>query len=427
MKIDKDRFKRKERGAYIPDSEDTLRDNESSNMRVLVLTTSFPSSAYPGSGIFVRRMLAHLPAKFQITVLTPDHDCTFEAISDPRVLVKSFRYAPRLLQTLAHKPGGLPVSLRQNPVLWFWMPFFVAAMLFSTLVEARRADIINAQWSLCGVVAGVVGWILCKPVITTLRGEDVYRSRTSILFRLLLDGCSFFSHHMVTVSDIMARKLTRVVRYTKNRVSVIPNGVMPSAQNGERSDAGQPTCISIGSLIPRKQMETVILAYASVLKAVPDLKLEIIGEGPERERLSAMAAHHGVAESVAFSGMLKPEEVPDRLIAGKVFVLASTSEGRPNVILEAMAARVPVVASDIPGTREMIGANERGLLFPAGDVEQCAACIGRLLSDKALAARLTANAGQWLIEQGLTWDNAALRYAALYERVHADIIEQRKQ
>jgi hypothetical protein len=127
-------------------------------MRLLVLTTSFPSTAYPHSGIFVRRMLERLPEHIQVIVLTPGLNRPGEFRGQGnRMRVRGFRYAPGAWQTLAHGEGGIPVALRREPWQWALVPVFCLAMLAQTLRFGRRADLIHAHWSVCGLIAGIVG------------------------------------------------------------------------------------------------------------------------------------------------------------------------------------------------------------------------------------------------------------------------------
>src|SRR5690606_2110887 len=96
------------------------------------------------------------------------------------------------------------------------------------------------------------------------------------------------------------------------------------------------------------------------------------------------------------------------------FVLASRWEGMPNAVLEAMAAGVPVVATDVEGIRELIDDGVHGLVVPAGDAASLAAGLNRLLKDPAAARTLASNA-QAKVSQEFTWGGAARRFALLYE------------
>jgi glycosyltransferase involved in cell wall biosynthesis len=101
-------------------------------------------------------------------------------------------------------------------------------------------------------------------------------------------------------------------------------------------------------------------------------------------------------------------------------VLPSRAEGRGLVLLEAMAAGVPVVASDIPGPREIVLEGETGLRFPVGDVLRLADAVERLLSDAALRARLASGGRALIAREGLTTDASAARHLAVYRAVLAD-------
>ncbi|MFZ1984351.1 MAG: glycosyltransferase [Desulfatitalea sp.] len=388
-------------------------------MRLLVLTTSYPSSTYPHSGVFVRRMLERLPEDIQITVLTPGLDRTVFFESDKkRIVTHAFRYAPRAWQTLAHGPGGLPVALRNRPWQWALVPFFCMAMLWNTICLARRVDLIHAHWSVCGVIAGLAGRLMGVPVVTTLRGEDVTKAEAGLLYQAVIRWCGVLNDQIVTVGQTMADRVGRWLSAKAARVTVVANGAGGwFGTMASRADDQGFTLAVIGNLIPRKKVDSVVRALAILAGHTLSIRLFIVGEGPERAPLEALTGRLGLAGQVVFTGSLAPERVQDLLVRCHAMVLASRSEGRPNVVLEAMAAGVPVVAGDIAGVRELIAHQERGLLFPAGDERRLAAHLRSLMDDPALGRRLAANARQWLDDQGLTWENTARRYADIYRQV----------
>jgi len=332
-------------------------------------------------------------------------------------------YAPRAWQTLAHGEGGIPVALRHRPWQWVVAPVFCMALAVQTLRYARCADLIHAHWSVCGVIAGVAGRLMGRPVVTTLRGTDVSAAEKSLLFRWTIRCCGIFSDHMVTVGQAMARRVAGWLPGPTDKLSVIANGVgnrfRHKAQIGTRQTF---TVAVIGHLIALKNVDGVVRAFVD-LAGNSAARLLIVGDGPERAALEALVRRLGQSERVTFTGAILPDAVPEILAQCNALVLASRSEGRPNVVLEAMAACVPVVASDIDGVRELILHGERGLLFPVGDVRQLAAHLRRLMDEPDLARRLAANARQWVDEQGLSWENAARRYAELYR----DVLRRRQQ
>ena len=222
-------------------------------MRVLLLTTSYPSIAYPVSGIFIQRMLQQLPESVRITVVTPDSDHPDSAIISGPIKTIRFRYAPRSRQILAHKPGGLPAALQGELRNGGLIPSLLMAMSWATIVQAFKNDLIHAQWSVCGVMAGLVGVITNKPVITTLRGTDILWAGVSPAFRQTVKSCGWLSARVVTQSYAMADQLGRWFPHFRKKIVVIPNGVggrYPPTQ----TQRGQAFTIGVvGNLIPLKR------------------------------------------------------------------------------------------------------------------------------------------------------------------------------
>ena len=146
----------------------------------------------------------------------------------------------------------------------------------------------------------------------------------------------------------------------------------------------------VGRLWPQKRVKDAIWAV-DLLKVIrDDVHLLVIGDGPQRSRLRQYRDQVGIEDKVHFLG--ERGDVPRLMPHFDVLWSTSGYEGQSNVILEAMAAGVPVVATDIPGTRELVLADATGFLVPVGDRAGFAKCTQRLLNDPALSARLSAAA-----------------------------------
>jgi glycosyltransferase involved in cell wall biosynthesis len=144
----------------------------------------------------------------------------------------------------------------------------------------------------------------------------------------------------------------------------------------------------IGQLITRKRLDTLIDAFAAL--DVPGKCLVIVGDGPQRAEIEARAQHVGLSDRVRFLGFRE-----DRLALLRgfdVIVLPSSLEGIPRCLMEAMAAGVPMVSSDIAGSRELVHHDRTGLMFPLGQPQALTAALRRLADDPALRARLAASA-----------------------------------
>ena len=384
----------------------------------MVLTTSFPLTMQSASGVFVERLVRALPEDVRATVLTPASDSAHPPTRRGRYAVVPVRYAPRSLQRLAHVPGGVPVALRSQPWLWLLVPILIAALFIACVRALRRSHVAHANWSACGVIAGLAGALLRRPVVTSLRGEDVARLESSALARLLLRLCAALSDRLVTVSAHMLPLIERHLGSRACKASFIPNGVDDDLltlpiRDGTRASGRR--LLAVGSLIARKRLDTIVRALAE--PGAADAELVLVGDGPERERLDALARSLGVQRRVRFVGALEPGAMPGAYREADVFILASAAEGRANVLIEAMASGLPVVVSDIPGARDVIEPGRNGLLFTPGDAAALARVLGELSVDAALAARLAGAGRQWVRDQGLTWAAAGARYASLYREL----------
>jgi glycosyltransferase involved in cell wall biosynthesis len=384
-------------------------------LRVVVVTTSFPLSRDSVSGVFVECLVRSLPADFDVSVIAP---CGVEphprSAHIPFTLL-TFRYAPRPWQRLAHRPGGIPVALRENRLLYLLLPGFLVAMFIAVVRAGRTAAVLHANWSISGVIVGFVGWLLGRPVITTLRGEDVTRARRSLISRLLLRCCLHFSDQVVAVSESITQHLRDDYPRYATRVQFVPNGVRDELLRipVERSRHGGLRLLTVGSLIPRKGIETIIRSLAICLPETR-VNLTVVGAGPLKSHLERLVHDLGCTGHVQFVGAVPPGQLRPYFAQADVFILASFSEGRPNVVLEAMAAALPVVASRIEGVTELIRNGKEGLLFDAGDPRQLAEKIGRFSSDPAMRYRLGRSGRNYITRNGLSWTNAGTRYGDIY-------------
>jgi len=385
-------------------------------MRIAIVTTSFPLQPDASSGIFVWRLAAALPDELEKTVITPCPDFPVQADLHNGISVQCFRYAPRRWQRLAHGPGGIPVALRRHRWMILLLPVLLGAMLLSCFRVARRVDVLHANWSINGLVAGMAGRLTGTPVITTLRGSDVSRLSASRLQRLLLAGCLRTSCRVVTVNDAIRNRICSLYPRYSSRVVTVPNGVDSELLSIARLPVtDRPLRItSIGNLNPNKGMH-LILAALALVKSPGAIRLQIVGDGPERNRLQSMADKLSAARAtVQLTGAVAPDRIPALLADTDIFILASYAEGRPNVVLEAMAAGLPVLGSDIDGIRELVTHGDTGLLFRVDDPGALAGQLERLLQDPALRERLGQAARRFIISSRLSWERCAGSYHELY-------------
>lgn len=208
------------------------------------------------------------------------------------------------------------------------------------------------------------------------------------------------------------------------KFEVIPNGIEPESARTPLTKAqlyaelGLPDNArligAVGRLWPQKGYKDLIWS-AELLKVVrEDSHLLIIGEGPQLAQLLRWRDSQDIADRVHFLG--HRNDVPALLPHLSCFWLGSSYEGQSNAVMEAMQAGIPVIATDIPGNRDLVVPEETGFLYPVGDRATLARLTHRLLDDHVLAERFSA-AAKHRIREHFSVDGMVQRHVALYERL----------
>lgn len=181
-----------------------------------------------------------------------------------------------------------------------------------------------------------------------------------------------------------------------SKLRLVHCGVIPE-QYDRATRVGSGRILFVGRLAAVKGVPLLFDALKRLLPDHPGASLTVIGDGPARAELEAMAAEPPLAGRVSFLGYRGQAEVAEELARSDMLVLPSFAEGVPVVLMEAMASRMPVIASQVAGIPELIRDGESGHVVPAGDVDSLADRMGRLLADPALRGRM-GEAGRAMIE-----------------------------
>ena len=207
------------------------------------------------------------------------------------------------------------------------------------------------------------------------------------------------------------------------KLRLIHNGIGPAPASSTTREqllgelnlpAGTRLVAAVGRLWPQKRLKDLIWATDLLQVIRDDVHLLVIGEGPQREALERYARLCHVAQRVHFLGTR--HDVPRLMPHFDVLWLASSFEGLPNVVMEAMAAGVPVVASDIAGNRELVVHDRTGYLAPVGDRAGFARFANKILEDRALQERLGC-AGRQRIGAEFTVEAMVAGHAAVYREL----------
>ena len=375
---------------------------------ILVFSTLFPNGAQPHAGVFIRERMFRVARHLPLVVVAPVPWFPLQG------LIRRFRPHFRPMPPRHEVQQGIEVHHPR----FFCIPgigkrldgLFLALGSYRTVRHLRRQRglaVIDSHFGYPdGYAATLLGRWLGMPVSITLRGTEPRHSRTPAL-RSRLRKALQRAHRIITVSDSL-RRLALELDIDDAKVTVVGNGVdtekfFPMEQAAARRDWGLPLqgryLITVGGLVERKGFHRVIEVLPALRAQYPDLHYLIVGgasaEGDWTERLQAMVQTAGLEDWVHFLGPVPHERIRELLSAADLFVLSTRNEGWANVLLEAMACRLPVVATDVGGNAEVVNSPTLGRIVPFDDRQALQDSLARALAHDwdrdAIAAHARAN------------------------------------
>lgn len=215
----------------------------------------------------------------------------------------------------------------------------------------------------------------------------------------------------VVANSRAARQTLEAEGVAPESIAVIPNGVNPTFLAPVERRPAMRTILTVANLRAEKSHETLLAAAAAMVGAHPDLRFQIVGDGPRRGELEQLAAALGLGGHVEFLG--HREDIPALLAAADLFVLPSRSEAFPNGAIEAMAAGLPVVACAVGGLLDLVEDGRTGLLVPAGDADALRRALESLVSQPARANAMGA-AARDAVRQHYSFDRMVGSFQELY-------------
>jgi glycosyltransferase involved in cell wall biosynthesis len=284
--------------------------------------------------------------------------------------------------------------------------------LLTLLSVLRRKGADADVWLIQGLplAAGIMAALLRRPAVHKVVGDGAWetaRNRgwfagTLDAFQTARKGPRFAALRAWVATPLRwARAVVVPSRYLggivqgwgvpPGRIRLIYNAVEPAAVPPPRPREPRPfTLVTVCRLAPWKGVDGLLKALAEL----PDCRLVVVGDGPQEGALKREAARLQLAGRIEWTGALGNAEARAHIAAGDVFVLNSTYEGLPHVVLEAFEAGRPVIATAVGGTPELVRHGETGVLIEAGRPDQLAAAVRALRADPALAQRLTEGAAR---------------------------------
>lgn len=324
----------------------------------------------------VRAPVRQLPRSLQEDTLRTLRRHLREAATAP------WRYARALASAAARGRAG-------------WRDFARAGWLAGQLREDGVAHLHTHFISTPADVATLVSTLSGRPFSISAHAKDIYLARSEDLARKL-----HAARFTVTCTDFNCRTLRAAAPAAT--VQRMYHGIDAAVFHPSRRavPALVPRILAVGRLVEKKGLDTLVEACRLLRGRGVPYRCEIVGYGAERERLAALIAAHGLDDQVQLCGKLTREQVVERYARTAVFVQPSRvaadgdRDGIPNVLLEAMAMGLPVVATRVSGIPEVVQHGDNGLLVGVDDAAAVADAVQQLVETPELAARLGRNARQ---------------------------------
>jgi len=403
----------------------------------LEIAQDFPDEYYPSRGMFVKQAIDAIAQRPGVRV---------EVVS-PRAFVLPFKWFPH------HDFSRLPLKKREKLYTVHYPRYLYPApkRFLYRLAGRSYGHFVNRY--LRGVVFDACGgpgnrpalmhvhfpypdaagvWRMAKewgiPFVCHVRGG--FQVATGRPYKSVEPGLLKALHaadHIISVSEDTRREYMEK-GIPGEKITVVPNGVdqalfRPVPLEEARRKCGLPgpgekqVMLFVGYLRPRKGIDLLVEALPDIFMEHRSSILVIIGEGFLEKKLRKRVEEMGFTERVVFRKMVPHEEMPYWENAADVVVLPTLAEGRPNIVIEAMACGRPIVSTAVSGIPELVESGASGILVPPRDRTALVESVGEVLSDPIYGSHLGTNALLRLREMDLTWENCGRRTVEIYRRV----------
>ena len=298
---------------------------------------------------------------------------------------------------------------------------------FRRLLETEHFDVIHLYGMRMSWIGRTAARGRRRPVVIHgIRGLNVTESEeagsTKVKLSLLLERLGTRMIDVYAANSHAAVDFMVAAGINRDRFVVIPNGIEVPPERARVSSATPLTIVCVANFRARKRQEDVARAVQLLAERGLSCRCIFVGDGPTRASIESRAKRHGLAGKLMFAGSLARADVAALLQECDIAVLASTWEGLPGSLMEAMAAGLPVVATDVPGTRELVSDGETGFLVPVKSPSALAERLATLVTSSALRLRM-GRAARTRMEKNYS----VAQMVEAYERLYCALAAQRRE
>ncbi|MBT8153957.1 glycosyltransferase family 4 protein [Epibacterium ulvae] len=355
-------------------------------MKIVYVLNTYPQPSHS----FIRREIqalerqgfevARLAMRASDAPLVDDGD-TAEAAKTEYVLAKGLGALARALLREVTQPGfgtvlkqAIAMGRQSSTGVLRHLIYLGEAAWVKQRCASQGGEHMHAHFGTNSTAVAMLAHLLGGPTYSfTAHGPEEFDVPQSLSLGAKVNASAF----TVAISSFGRSQLSRWAEFDAwDRIKIVHCGIEPQkfADPAEMPD-GDLRLAAIGRFVEQKGQMVLVHAFADVVKAQPKAQLYLIGDGDLRADLEAAIAHHGIGDNVTLTGWLDEAGVRAQLAQAHALVMPSFAEGLPMVVMEAMAAARPVIATYIAGTPELVVPGQTGWMVPAGDQEQLARAI----------------------------------------------------
>ncbi len=360
--------------------------------KICIVTCSFPHFEGDNRAFYMNRYVEMLSDRYEVAVVAP------------RVFRKSLRYEETAGCKVYRFPSFLSdkllVEYKRLPV--FRLALYMISGLLKTIAVVRKekCDLVNAHFVLpTGLMGLLAGRLLRKPVLMTIYGTDLTLYRIPVLnslIRMILNGADAGFAISNYARDVASRFNPKKEAEVIFLCGVDTDKFRPDLDGGKiREEIGIDRddflILTVANLTQRrKRIDILLRALAGTREKV--IKLLVVGQGPLKPGLEALALELKISERVRYIDFVADEKLPNVYATADLFVLPSEEEGLGIPVMEAMACGLPVIASRATGLLSLVRDGEDGVFFEMNNDQDLAGKIERLYGDAGLRNSLGHNA-----------------------------------
>ena len=395
-------------------------------MKVLEVCQEFPNRYYPQLGTFIKQSIDSIAKqKINVTVVSPKP----VVIPFSAFPYHNFSKLPQIEHTEKydlHYPRYLYVVPKKYfyPLTGISYAHFVSRYAIKNIKP--KPDLLHAHFSYpdgFGMIGLAKKWKVPFVIsaLGTLERKIAYEG--SYTSRQIFEAMNC-ADKVLSVSEDLKIHIVNL-GISEDKVSVVPNGVdmekfKPAGKEYARNMLNLPQdkkiVLFVGALKKIKGVDNLIEAAKSFLDS--NISLYMVGRDDGMKKSLEKRAHElKIGNYIKFTGPLNHEDIPLWFSASDILVLPSLSEGRPNVVLEAFACEVPVVATNVGGIPELMINGETGYLVPAENPTELSEKVNKLLGDRDLRIKMGKFGRRTIIQRGLTWETHAKRTIKIYSKL----------